>query len=148
MIVFVWGTKNTRTRVGVVADYCPLCYESRAFVLSRLGQATHVYGVALGTGRLTGHVITCEDCGVELDGDPQRYVGVLRHAPPDLRALAAGTHPSLPELEHSQRDWVRKLRAGETQGRVHAITGPLFLVAVAFERRKIMMKLGLVGWLL
>ena len=81
---FVWGTKNTRTRVGVVADYCPLCY---------------------------------------------------------------ATHPTLPELEHNQREWVRKLRAGETHGRAHAITGPLFLVAVAFERRKSAMKLGFVSWL-
>lgn len=144
---FVWGAKNTRSRVGVVADYCPICHQSRAFVLAQLGQATHVYGVAVGQDAVTGHLITCESCGVELDGDPSRYTGVARRAPADLRALAAATHPDLPRLEESERERMRRLRCGETQDRVDAVVRPLYLVAVAFERRKIAMRLGVVGWL-
>lgn len=147
LIWFVWGTKNTRKRLGTVADYCPICHEARAFELFQLGQATHVYGLAVGATAVTGHVITCTDCWVELDGDPRRYASVVKKAPGDVRALAAVTHPQLAGLEQGQREQVRRLRAGETQGRADAVLRPLYLVAVAFERRRIAMKLGFIGWL-
>ena len=146
VIWFVWGKKNTRRRLGAVADYCPICHEARAFELFQLGSATHVYLLAVGTPVVTGHVITCTECWVELDGDPRRYTSVLKKAPGDVRALAAATHPQLANLEQWQREQVRRLRAGETQGRPDAVLRPLYLVAVAFERRRLAMKLGLIGW--
>jgi hypothetical protein len=147
VIWFVWGKKNTRRRLGTVADYCPICHEAKAFELFQLGSATHVYLLAVGPSRVTGHVITCTDCWVELDGDPRRYASVLKKAPGDLRALAAATHPQLASLEQGQREQVRRLRGGEMHGRPDAVLRPLYLVAVAFERRRMAMKLGLVGWL-
>ena len=39
----VWGTKRTERKQGLVADFCPICREVRAFQLIRVGLASLVH---------------------------------------------------------------------------------------------------------
>jgi hypothetical protein len=41
--VIIWGTKRTLNKLGYVADFCPLCRQSRAFSVSRVGKVGHFY---------------------------------------------------------------------------------------------------------
>jgi len=101
-----WGTKAVRRRLGYLADYCPLCGELRCFKLKRVGMAGHIYGIALGEGQLVGHVMTCEACDVDLNGQPERYREIAPKKLP-LPELAARTNPEWQRV-HTARLAVEK----------------------------------------
>ena len=99
MLIF-WGTKRTTRKQGLVADFCPLCREVRAFRLLRLGLASHIYFISFGQGKLTGHVIECTDCGLRLNTDPLKYAmfaAESKEAPIGLDELERLTFPTLRE---------------------------------------------------
>src|SRR5689334_23177324 len=66
MFVIWWGTQIDRTRIGFVANFCPICRELRPFRLMRLERVNHVYNQAIGPGQFTGHSILCCTCDLEL----------------------------------------------------------------------------------
>ena len=41
--MIVWGTRIVRHREGRVADFCQLCRQPRAFVLSTVRSVGHIY---------------------------------------------------------------------------------------------------------
>src|SRR6266581_5496821 len=93
----VWGKKRVERKQGIVADFCPICREVRAFQLIRVGLATHVYYVSAGEGKLAGHMIRCNECGVELAVDPTRYATTQKDPRVGLEALIRDTFPRLRE---------------------------------------------------
>jgi hypothetical protein len=94
----VWGTKRVERKLGMVADFCPICREVRAFQLIRIGLASHVYYVSFGEGKLAGHVIRCHECGVRLKADRARYAATEKDSRIDLEVLVRDTFPKLREV--------------------------------------------------
>ena len=93
----VWGKKRIERKQGMVAGFCPICREVRAFQLFRVGLATHVYYVSFGEGKLAGHMIRCNDCGVELAVDPTRYATTEKDPRVSLETLIRNTFPRVRE---------------------------------------------------
>ena len=104
----VWGKKRVERNQGLVADFCPICREVRAFQLIRVGLASHVYYVSFGEGKLAGHIIRCNECRVKLAVDPTRYATTEKDARVGLEVLLGGTFPKLREVYaiHWLRIWI------------------------------------------
>ena len=77
MAVVFAGTTLKRRRVGMVADFCPICRRARECDLLRVGVAAHLYWISFGEGRLAGYEARCPECRVrwpiEHDMDPDRW---------------------------------------------------------------------------
>ena len=94
-MIFVWGKKQVRKRLGLAADFCPICRDVQGFVVFRLGVASHVNYIALGQGRLTGYERECLACKARLDADPDTYQSLARKRPDGLPELVDSTYPDL-----------------------------------------------------
>ncbi|MEO8672749.1 MAG: hypothetical protein ABI411_15635 [Tahibacter sp.] len=141
-----WGTKAVRKTLGVVADFCPLCRSPQAFVLVRLGMASHVYGISVGQGNLAGFERTCQQCKIVFDADINRYKDVIKKFPianiaqssqlphlmtmtfPDLRDSYAGRL----ELEHDLSKSIAQLDPNQ---RHRLIKEPFLLLGPTVEQR-------------
>jgi hypothetical protein len=96
-MLIVWGKKRVERNVGLVADFCPICREVRAFQLIRVGLAGHIYYVSFGEGKLAGHITRCGECGVVLGVDPTRYTKTEADSRVSLEVLLRDTFPNLRE---------------------------------------------------
>ncbi len=96
-MIFVWGTKRVERNLGLVADFCPICRDIRAFELVRIGLAGHVYYISFGQGKLAGHIIRCTECGLDLGVQPTRYTRVEKDSRVGLEVLIRDTFPNLRE---------------------------------------------------
>lgn len=91
----VWGTQRTLTRLGYVADFCPICRQTRPFSVSRVGMAEHIYYISFGEGELVGYLSECQTCHLNLSADPNLYKTVSKVLSPDLTSLIQETFPNL-----------------------------------------------------
>ena len=97
MFIF-WGTRKTIRKAGYVADFCPICRDIKMFQLSRVGMASHVYGLSFGKGKLVGHDKKCVDCGIELQADPAIYKDIQKKQDVGrIDDLATATFPNVRE---------------------------------------------------
>ena len=95
----IWGTKRVEKKQGLVADFCPVCRDVRAFYLLRVGMAGHVYYLSFGEGKLAGHIIQCTQCQLRLAVNPMQYASVETHGrSTDIEALVRTTFPKLREV--------------------------------------------------
>jgi hypothetical protein len=72
MFIF-WGSRHIDKKIGYVADFCVVCRELRSFRLSRLGLASHLYGISVTNGRLIGYYIECVHCKTRQPTELERY---------------------------------------------------------------------------
>lgn len=96
-MIFIWGTKRTERKLGLVADFCPICRDLRSFHMVRVGVANHIYYLSFGDGKLVGYLIRCQDCGVDLGVEPTRFVHVEPGHQMELEDLIRTTHPRVRE---------------------------------------------------
>jgi hypothetical protein len=101
-MLIIHGTKQTEKKLGVVADYCPLCHSLRPFDLLRRGTVGHLYYIPLGKSTLLGHFVHCRTCGGELATSPTRYAAIEKRAGLDIDTLAHVTLPNWSELHHER----------------------------------------------
>ena len=107
-----WGTKGTSTNLGYAADFCPMCRGIKGFQIMRIGKASHVYGMSVGSGDLVGHNRECTKCGVVLGANPANYKEIVeRTEKMNLDTLITATFPTVRE-HHAER---LKLEAFITQ---------------------------------
>ncbi len=135
-----WGTKTAIRKLGYVADFCPICREIQKFQLSRVGLASHIYGVSFGEGKLVGHQKKCLHCGTELQTDASIYKDVQKRLPSAGSAdLTASTFPNIRQY-YSERlsleEQLAKRPTGmEATTRVSLIKEPFHLLAPIVEKR-------------
>jgi hypothetical protein len=136
-VFIVWGRKITRRTVGYVADFCGVCRVPRAFRMTRLGSAGHVYYISFGEGKLVGHQRTCTSCGAFSDADVNAYARVSKSSGP-LETLKRETHPGLDEaLEQRLALEVRVKTAPHLlseEERLGLIFSPINLLSPKVER--------------
>ena len=116
-----WGKKLVRTRLGYVADFCPLCRAVRAFELIRVGLAGHIYYISVTRGELVEHRAQCTACGTEFVTEPERYARPSKQALAP-RELVQLTFPNLARhyanrlaLEKAIRDPFKKISQADRQ---------------------------------
>jgi hypothetical protein len=90
----VHGTYRTETGEGFVADFCPVCRDIASFKVIRVGDASHLAFVSLGSGRFAGRMIRCGRCDTSRTFDEKRYADITPQSP-DLEGLIASTHPNV-----------------------------------------------------
>ncbi|WP_133816569.1 hypothetical protein [Tahibacter aquaticus] len=144
MFIF-WGTKRVQKRLGYVADFCPLCRSPRAFRLSRIGMAGHVYGVSVGGGKLAGFERFCLTCKTVLGAEHEAYSNIAKDYPLErvpesnqISHLIRATNPELAERYARRLELEQDLRRGnaviDTATRKHLIKEPFLILAPAVER--------------
>lgn len=153
-MLFIWGRRVVRRKIGYVADFCPICRQPRIFLLQDVRSYRHVYYIPMGTSEKLGFERTCQTCKQRLSGAPPEYKAVKR-----LPAHASQfIHESFPRLRevYAERlgieDEVRRspLSLSDEQ-RFHLIREPFQLqvaYVVARQRRSsldIYSVLGLIG---
>ena len=99
----VWGKKRIERKQGMVADFCPICREVRAFTLIRVGLADHIYYVSFGEGKLVGYIVRCDTCGVALGVEPTRFATSEKDSRIELAILIRNTNlHTAPAVESRQ----------------------------------------------
>jgi hypothetical protein len=135
----VWGTKRVERSRGRVADFCPICREVRAFQLIRVGLASHIYYVSFGEGKLAGHVIRCQECGVRLKTDPARYAATGEDSRASLEVLVRDTFPRLREVCATRLELEKRIRQTpfslSTDERKYFLMEPFALLNPLVEQR-------------
>lgn len=91
----VWGTKKVERNLGWVADYCPICNDTRTFRLIEMRMVSHIYYLPLGRGRPAGHVRWCKQCKYMQVSDPEKYSGTLKKNNVPIEDLTDQTNPGL-----------------------------------------------------
>jgi hypothetical protein len=138
MFIF-WGTRRTEKKLGFVADFCPLCRSIAPFQLKRVGLASHVYGLSIGPGKLTGHIIECNVCHLRMMADPMRYNSPAGDSSSvgDIGTLISQTFPKLREEKAERLAIEQQLRTdpsgvpADLRGRL--LLEPLQLVSPEVE---------------
>ena len=136
--MIIWGKKYVYSRLGYVADFCPLCREVRAFGLKRVGLAGHIYYISLTEGELVGHTRACAGCGIIFDASPENYARPSKELRP-VRELIAHTFPNIAAyyarrfaLEKAIRDPFAKVSAAD---RMALVKEPFTLLSNRAEER-------------
>lgn len=96
MFIF-WGRKAVFRKLGHVADFCPICRQTRAFTVQRIGSASHVYYISFGEGELVGYQRTCQTCKTAFQAEPTSYASISKQDLP-LDELKRKTYPNLDEV--------------------------------------------------
>lgn len=144
--MIIWGTRRTEANLGFVADFCPICRETQAFRLVRLGLTTHLYGLSIGKGRLTGFERICTTCNTALEADPKHYTEIQKKYPlahiPASHRVSHLTDQSNPELRVRYADRLAleyDIRQGNQPSDVHQrkqlIREPFLILAPSVERK-------------
>ena len=134
----VWGKKVVYRKVGHVADFCPVCRQTRCFELKRVGMAGHIYYITSGEGELVGFERTCASCGTAIEANPDRYVAFAKK-PASLEQLKRETFPDLDQACASQmalEEQIRNNPASLSGADRHAlIRHPFLLLSPRVEQR-------------
>lgn len=135
--LIVWGTKIKRQRLGRVADFCPICRDFRPFTVHRVGAAGHVYYISVGKGKLVGHEIKCEDCGVAQSADLDFYRTISQDPLAAAHELEAVTTPHLREAYEERLAIESRLRSGslDPEQRRNLLFEPFALLSHLVEER-------------
>jgi len=137
-MIFIWGKKLVYSKLGYVADFCPICRSPQAFEVQSVGVASHVYYVSFGKGALAGHQRKCRECGVTLDAKPTNYATISDQLRP-LPQLIMGTFPNLTTAYQAALSLEERVRTSPSsltaQERRALIRNPLVLMSPKVEKR-------------
>lgn len=106
-MIFIWGKKIVRRKVGFVADFCPMCRDPRTFRLDEVRRVSHFYYISLGGGDLLGYERICAGCTIALQGEPGHYASTSKKAA-GVDVLMQSTYPNLRDV------YAERLRIEET----------------------------------
>jgi len=107
------GTTRTLRELGHAADYCRVCREIRSCRIIRLGEATHLYYISFGKGKLLGHRSICRVCAFQNRCNIDKFSDILASPLVELEDLIELTFPNIHQqyAERIARD--QAILAGE-----------------------------------
>jgi hypothetical protein len=91
----VWGRRQTKRKLGFVAESCPRCKAIRTVRVDRIGMTSHVFFVSIGAGQLLGFRAECRTCSGQFDVCPMDYTGYDKNAKAIPESLIPTTNPKL-----------------------------------------------------
>lgn len=132
-VPYVW-----RRQLGYVADFCPICREPRAFRLSSKSLIRQSFYIPVSFGEFVGNERRCLDCGVDLAGDPARYVALAQKGG-SFSTLKKLTYPSFDEAQRGRLELEKAVRKDpfgiDARNRQLLIRQPLELLSPRVEER-------------
>ncbi len=132
-VPYVW-----RRQLGYVADFCPICREPRAFRLSSKSLIRQSFYIPVSFGEFVGNERRCLDCGVDLAGDPTRYVALAQKGG-SFGTLKKLTYPSFDEAQRGRLELEKAVRKDpfgiDARNRQLLIRQPLELLSPRVEER-------------
>jgi hypothetical protein len=131
--------KRYETRLGFVADFCPICRAIRPFRLSETGRGKTVAGLESGRKDVDAHYIQCLECGVFLWTKDSNYSYVAEAYQPDLDLLVETTNLPLRFAYADRLKLEDQLKKGAArlspEGRSALLMEPLTALASTVEKR-------------
>jgi hypothetical protein len=136
-MLIIWGTKVRQRRLGRRADFCRICRRIRPFRVEQIESVSHIYYIPLGSGKVHGHIKSCEGCGVAVNADAKDAMQCSRARGTDLAELIASSNPEVEKecsgrLELEQKVKSRKLTAGDRES---LVLEPFLLLNPGLEHR-------------
>lgn len=134
----VWGKKLVYRKIGFVADFCPICRTVQAFLVKRVGLASHVYYLSAGEGELAGFERTCLACATTFITDPGKYKDIVKKSA-SLSDLRQQTFADIDVVLHDRLQLEDRIINAplslSAEERTALIRGPFLLLAPKVERR-------------
>lgn len=134
----IWGSKRKLEKLGIAADFCPICHRVQPFDISRVNMVKHVYYIPMGGGKVVGHLAACKECSVKIFVDAERFKAFSGQDTISLQDLIRETNPGLEEelkdrLPLEKRIWNKQqLDSGE---RRYLIGEPFNVISPMLEMR-------------
>lgn len=94
---FISGRRLTTKKMGLVAEFCPVCRRITSFAIDRIGVASTIFLIHFGSGRQIGHLGTCQECGCSREMDILHYPVLEKRPAVTIEALAKTTSPAIAE---------------------------------------------------
>jgi len=152
-MLLIWGTRQTKRKLGFVAENCPRCKAIRTVRVNRIGMTSHLFYVSFGAGQLLGFRAECRTCSGEFAVCPLDYNGFGKDAKAIPESLIPTTNPNLAASAAARAEQARAiairdplLRFDASLGdryrrgnRIDLVTGLAFLASIAVPL--------LIGWL-
>ena len=114
--VIVWGTRYSRSSLGYVADFCPLCRQVSAFELFNIQEVHHFYFVFTLPGEAEAYEIQCLSCATIFPTDPSEYRHYAQCRQQDPDALAQETNPCVLDKFADRLDTEKRIREHKEVG--------------------------------
>ena len=136
--MIIWGTKRKLKKIGVVADFCPICREIQPFQVSSVSMVNHLYFLSLGSGKIVGFIGVCKDCGIERPVQAQKYPQTYDQEPDSFQELINNTYPDIynlleKRLELEQR--ISKRGSLTPEEREGLLSEPFEIIGPMLERQ-------------
>lgn len=136
-MVVISGRKNVYRKLGYVADFCPICRTAQAFLLRRIGRASHLYFISVGKGELAGYERLCQACATPFPTEAKKYKQIATTCAP-LPELRASTFPDLEAAWQERLALEARIRNAplllSAEDRRELILAPFLLLAPKVER--------------
>lgn len=149
-MVIVWGKKHVFSKLGYVADFCPICRKPRAFEVKRIGLAGHVYYLTVSQGELVGYERTCLKCKTIMNADLADYASVPKKNEP-MPTLVKMSNPHMQEVLKDRLALEERIRKSpeslKDEDRFALIKTSFYLLSPMVERRLAKVTLDLEFWL-
>ncbi len=94
-MLLIWGNKRVVSKVGYIADFCPICRMITPFQVNRIGLASHLYYIPFGQGKLIAHTEQCQKCGTVMKIAPENYATIEKRSGLSLDNLIQTTFPNI-----------------------------------------------------
>ena len=102
-MLLIWGSRETRRKLGFVAERCPRCSTVRTVRIDRIGLTSHVFFVSFTAGPLIGFRGECQTCSGTFEVCPLDYAAFDKNKKATPESLIATTNPALLEQSKSAR---------------------------------------------
>lgn len=111
-ILVFWGTREREKRLGYVADFCPVCRKIRAFEVTRVSTASHIYFIPLERGTFLEHRQKCRSCFTAFTSHLGRYRAVTPNLQGSMESLVTETFPSIHEVYRERLEIEERVKSG------------------------------------
>jgi hypothetical protein len=136
--MLVWGTKRKLKRIGIVADFCPICRAIQPIEVSSVSMVNHLYFLPLGSGKIVGFIGACKDCGIEWPVPAQKYPKTFDQEPNNFQELINNTYPNILDVYHKRleiEERISKRKALTQEERENLLSEPFNVISPMLERQ-------------
>lgn len=99
----IWGRRETKRKLGFVADNCPRCNTVRSVRIDRVGVTSHLFFLSIGAGPLLGFRGECQTCSGAFEVCPMDYAAFEKNKKVTTESLVSTTNPKLLQTRESAR---------------------------------------------
>lgn len=112
-VIIVAGHRTSRKEMGLVADFCPVCRDFRAFHVTEVRKVAHLYWVPVGRGKTQVRELQCRVCASVMGTTDRDYPAYSKTFRADVVELARETNPDIMSLNRARLELEDRLAEGK-----------------------------------